>query len=81
MIAFVNWKREVRLLRNVLLRIFTSRHLPLSYQPCASPARRIAEPATLEKLLPSTSTGLGVVKSAPRARLLRTTLFLKVTEG
>lgn len=70
-----------QVINECILRITTSWQAPLSYHPWASPANRMAEPEEWSNKLPSTSTLSGVVKRDPLARLLRTILLRKTTEG
>ena len=66
--------------RNLLLRIVTSRTAPDSYQWSMSPSNRMADIMD-EKVLPSTTTFRGVLTRMLLARLLRTTLFRKISSG
>ena len=61
--------------------MLTLRQAPVSYQPLQSPQSKIAAPWVWSNRLLLHTTFLGVLNNAPRARLLRTILFLKSTLG
>ena len=62
------------------VRVVTSRTAPDSYQWSMSPSNRMADIMD-EKVLPSTTTFRGVLTRMLLARLLRTTLFRKISSG